>query len=169
MRTPDIRPITVLTRAILDSAPAWMIIAGNAFPDMKPVHRVEHLLSEQIQCRHDSMGTSLWVASNSGWHIAPATCYPCKPLPPFEFLPWPTLPGEVEIDDWRGLSEGTPTMTTLYRNGKDRDVWSLQDDSGGRYISLHHIDTIDGMHPSPRHRINPDGSVTPVWVWEKDR
>lgn len=165
MKTLDIRPITILTRAILDSAPAWMIIAGNAFPGMKPVHRVEHLLSEQIQCRHDSMGTSLWVASNSGWHIAPATCYPCKPLPPFESLPWPILPGEEEIEEWREIPTDDVKLIQ-WPSGINRPAcWVIHTGTGGRW----QIDARPDMHPSPRRRINPDGSVTPVWVWEKDR
>lgn len=74
---------------------------------------------------------------------------------------WPVLPGEEQIEEWRGFA-GEPSR--LWHAGRQHDQVIAWEAPGYQNISAR-----SGLHPSPRSQINADGIVTPVWVWEADR
>lgn len=150
----DIRPVSILTRAILDTSSHWCFIGLSSSS------------GEVLQAER------LWVLNGVVTKGAPmrgavnampesATCYPCKADVPFEPIPWPVLDGEEEIEDFRNApaQEFHAERTTIY--------WVLTHRDGYRWGCG--VDGIPNAHPAPRRQINPDGTETPVWVWEADR
>lgn len=155
----DIRPVSILTRAILDTSPAWTITCNGFAATARPVAiRFESVETEYAAFR---------VVVIAGPHnevrmpLEETTCYPCKPDAPFEPIPWPVMPGEVEIEEWRTLGPYEPELTAAGINRPAK--WVLD-----TVFAEYRLDIRPGYHPSPRRFIDTDGSCVPVWVWEKN-
>lgn len=148
---PDIRPIEILTRAILDTSPAWMILDG--------VGRGYHLRTALIRI-HPNDITFRLNSSDGTWFDKSDTCYPCKADAPFEPIPWPVVEGEEIIDALYNV----PANHTVYLPD-NYDRYICKTPSGLALVSM---PMRPGYHPSPRRFIDTDGSCVPVWVWEKD-
>lgn len=151
---PDIRPIEILTRVILDTSPAWMILDG--------VGRGYHLRTALIRI-HPNDITFRLNSSDGTWFDKSDTCYPCKPYAPFEPLPWPVVEGEEQIKEWRGLSCKFDAQVT---SNWGHSYWALFTRMNDE--TAYETELRPGFHPAPRRQINPDGTETSVWVWEKD-
>lgn len=155
---PDIRSAGLLTHDILESSPAWAIVHEKqtfiVHPDdvrgdvVKSDGESRDVIA--IQC----IGREVSLPFNQ------CKCYPCEPLPPFKPVPWPMLPGEEEIKEWRGMAPGDDCLPTELDG-----MWDLENDAGYTVAPLGvPINGRDGMHPAPRI-----GDTGPVWVWEVDR
>lgn len=122
---PDIRPVKVLTRAILDTSSHWCFIGLSS------------ISGEVLQADR------LWVLNGVVTKGAPmrgavnampesATCYPCKHYAPFEPIPWALLPGEEEIDAWTALTTRLGFRATPRRqinlDGTETPVWVWEAD-----------------------------------------
>lgn len=158
MKTLDIRSIEVLTREILDSAPAWAIVYNkNAFvahPDNIRGHSVRIDGVDCAMVAIECFGSEISVPFNA------SGCYPCKPYAPFEPIPWPVEDGEEEIEEWRGADAMVCQFGLMWCpmwNGSESNSLAIR------------VDARPGLHPAVRRRIERDGAETPVWVWEKDR
>lgn len=150
----DIRPVTILTRAILDTSSHWCFIGLSS--SSGEVLRAERLwILNGVVTKGAPMRGAVNAMPES------ATCYPCKAAAPFEPIPWPLMPGEVEIEEWRALGPYEPELTAAGINRPSK--WVLD-----TVFAEYRLDVRPGFHPSPRRQINPDGTETPVWVWEKD-
>lgn len=145
---PDIRPVSILTRAILDTSPAWVLLtAGNGY------------IYPSAGLRLDG---ALLMAPDGLCFFDHQRCYPCKADAPFEPIPWVVVEGEEIIREWHGL-DWDVVPVTHYWPALDEMSWRVWD-TGFPGIKTHHR-----MHPAPRRQINADGTETPVWVWEADQ
>lgn len=152
----DIRPVTILTRAILDTSSHWCFIGLSS--SSGEVLRAERLwILNGVVTKGAPMRGAVNAMPES------ATCYPCKADAPFEPLPWPLLPGEVEIEEWRGMSCKFDAQVT---SDWGHTYWALFTRMNDE--TAYETELRPGLHPAPRRQINPDGTETPVWVWEAD-
>lgn len=142
---PQLRPFSAITsKAIWSSATHWMLLYAHApFAICSKCYDYEesqakHGLAHQIYpfAYHEATGEIV-------------------------ALPWPLMPGEVEIPQWRGKT------TALDEDVVDiiNDCYWWTDSKGQHHSVTFRVDE----RPSPRRRINPDGTETFVWVWEADR
>ena len=146
----DIRPIEILTRAILDTSPAWVLLtAGNGY------------IYPSAGLRLDG---ALLMAPDGLCFFDHQRCYPCKADAPFEPIPWVVVEGEEQIKEWRGLSCKFDAQVT---SNWGHSYWALFTRMNDE--TAYETELRPGFHPSPRRQINPDGTETPVWVWEADR
>lgn len=143
----DIRPVSILTRAILDTSPAWVLLtAGNGY------------IYPSAGLRLDG---ALLMAPDGLCFFDHQRCYPCKPHAPFEPIPWPVVEDEEIIEALYNV----PANHTVYLPA-NYDRYVCETPSGRVTVSM---PLRPGYHPSPRRFIDTDGSCVPVWVWEADQ
>lgn len=137
---PQLKPFSAITsEAIWASATHWMLL----YPG-KPEAEISADTSAAIMrtwVTPDLLVYPFTYDANTGG-ITPVS--------------WPVLPGEVELEEWRGL-EPDEFNPVYYCSD-----WSMQNRKG-QFHSTNYVGR-KGMRPSPRIK----DSVT-VWVWEADR
>lgn len=141
---PQIRPFSTITsEAIWHSAKHWVLLTPWVPKIIWSPCRTLASIQECAYARRPSLQAYPCTYSHETGEITS--------------IPWPVLPGEELI--WKWESEPCSREVVLYPH---LNVW-------GWTGSTCDIKVRPGLHPAPRRQINPDGTVTPVWVWEADR
>lgn len=146
---PQLKPFSAITsEAIWSSATHWMLL----YPG-KP----------EAEISADTSGAIMRTWVTPDLQVYPFT-YDASTGGITPVL-WPVLPGEETIAEWEGWdTEGTLAFDPVLGWLLLRTRWCRQSPETALKVA-----TRAGFNPAPRRRINADGTVTPVWVWEADR
>lgn len=147
---PQIRTFKdIKTESVWRSSDHWMMLHDHA--------------PEVIYSRHFTYEEAL----NS--HPSDTRIYPFRFNPATGIVspvPWALMDGEIVIDDWNYWTPEIASPVQIVAGGSKS--WQLRTGNGRAANGACSFPVCPGLRPSPRCRVEADGNVTAVWVWEKD-